>query len=245
MARQFFVPPEVITGEQIALPAEVAHHMRSVLRMQPDDEVLLLDGRGGHYRCRLLDLGRHGGAAAIEEHWQRADTALPVRLLQAVPKGDRFDLVLQKGTELGMASFSPVWSQRSVPTADTDRDDKRQQRWQRIVTEAARQSRRPLLPSCAAPQSLAAALAATTEELRLMLWEEGSVPLATALPEKPPRDVALLVGPEGGFSAAEAQSARDAGFIPVHLGPRILRSETAGFAVLAILQYVYGDFGAR
>jgi len=245
MARQFFVPVEAISGAQVALPAETAHHMRSVLRMQPGDEVLLLDGSGGHYRCRLLDLGRNGGTATVEERWRQADSALPVRLLQAVPKGDRFDLVLQKGTELGMTAFTPVWSQRSVPTADADRDDKRLQRWRRIVAEAARQSRRPLLPSCEAPQPLASALKDSVEELRLMLWEEGSVPLATALPETAPRDVALLVGPEGGFSADEAQFARDAGFIPVHLGPRILRSETAGFAVLAILQYVYGDFGAR
>jgi len=219
--------------------------MRSVLRLPVGSDVLLLDGAGMHYRCRITALERQGGLAAIETRWREDETALPVRLLQAVPKGDRFDLVLQKGTELGIVAFSPVWSQRSVPAADPGRDAKRLQRWQRIVAEAARQSRRPRLPACSAPLPLDAALAATGEELRLMLWEEGSVPLAAALPSQPPRDVALLVGPEGGFSADEAGAARSAGFVPVHLGPRILRSETAGFAVSAILQYVYGDFGVR
>jgi len=245
MARRFFVSPDSIGEQDIVLPVEVAHHMRSVLRLVVGDEVVLLDGTGGLYRCRIAALERQGGRATIETRWRETETALPVRLLQAVPKGDRFDLVLQKGTELGIAAFTPVWSQRSVPAADPGRDAKRLQRWRRIVAEAARQSRRPCLPGCTAPQPLGAALATTGEELRLMLWEEGSVPLASALPPRPPRDVALLVGPEGGFSADEAQSARSAGFVPVHLGPRILRSETAGFAVSAILQYVYGDFGAR
>ncbi len=219
--------------------------MRSVLRLAVGTEVLLLDGAGGHYQCQLIELAVQGGRAEIIRHWRESESALPVRLLQGVPKGDRFDLILQKGTELGIAAFTPVWSQRSIPAPAAGRDEKRLQRWQRIIAEAARQSRRPLLPACAAPQPLASALAATTEELRLMLWEEGSQPLATALPAIPPRDVALLVGPEGGFSAAEAQVATAAGFQPVHLGPRILRSETAGFAVSAILQYVYGDFGVR
>jgi len=245
VARRFFVPPAGVGDEFVNLPTELVHHLRSVLRLAVGVEVLLLDGCGGHYQCHLTDLTPQGGRAVIDNRWTETETALPVRLLQGVPKGDRFDLILQKGTELGISAFTPVWSQRSIPAPATGRDEKRLQRWQRIIAEAARQSRRPLLPSCAAPQPLASALATTGEELRLMLWEEGSQPLATALPQNRPRDVALLVGPEGGFSADEATAAVAAGFQPVHLGPRILRSETAGFAVSAILQYVYGDFGVR
>jgi 16S rRNA (uracil1498-N3)-methyltransferase len=118
-------------------------------------------------------------------------------------------------------------------------------RWQRIIQEATRQSRRPLLPRLEELRPLAQALAQTNEALRLMLWEEGSIPLNAALPPEPPASCALLVGPEGGFSAAEAQSAQHAGFIPVSLGKRILRTETAGMAVAAVLQNRYGDFGTR
>ncbi|MEZ4483640.1 MAG: RsmE family RNA methyltransferase [Syntrophotaleaceae bacterium] len=121
--------------------------------------------------------------------------------------------------------------------------EQRCQRWQRIVGEAARQSRRPLLPAVATPRPLIEALADCGEELRLMLWEDGSRPLAETLPTVAPASIALLVGPEGGFTTEEARTAAKTGFQPVHLGPRIMRSETAGFAVAAILQYHYGDLG--
>ena len=160
-------------------------------------------------------------------------------------KGDKMEMILQKGTELGINSFSPVWSERSIPAATSGRETKKRQRWQRIVTEAARQSRRPILPCCDPPRPLEAVLDDCNAELKLMLWEEGSQPLSQILKTEPPRDVALLVGPEGGFSPQEAEMARSHGFLPVHLGARILRTETAGFAVSAVLQYLYGDLGTR
>ena len=124
-------------------------------------------------------------------------------------------------------------------------ESKKQQRWHRIVNEAAPHSRRPILPSCEPARPLRTALADCDAELKLMLWEEGSQPLREVLTTQPPKKVALLVGPEGGFSPQEAQMARAHGFTPVRLGSRILRTETAGFAVSAVLQYLYGDFGAR
>jgi 16S rRNA (uracil1498-N3)-methyltransferase len=123
------------------------------------------------------------------------------------------------------------------------RADKKKLRWQRIVAEAARQSKRAVLPICDSPITLETALKGCHEELKLMLWEEESLPLADRLPEKTPVNAAILVGPEGGFSQEEADLARASGFLPVSLGPRILRTETAGFAVTAVLEYLYGDFG--
>jgi 16S rRNA (uracil1498-N3)-methyltransferase len=123
------------------------------------------------------------------------------------------------------------------------RGAKRLERWERIVREAAGQCRRSHLPRLVPPQPFAAALAACDEELRLLLWEEESRPLAEVLPPAPPRSVALLIGPEGGLTVAEVAAARAAGFVPVRLGPRILRTETAGLAAAAVLQYLYGDLG--
>lgn len=242
--RRFFVPPENLRIDPVPLTEEIVHHLGAVLRLPIGAEILLLDGAGGLCRCRIESLGRRGGTARRLECWREVESALPVRLLQGVPKGDKMDLVLQKGTELGLVAFTPVLAERSIPVPAAERGEKRRQRWERIIREAAQQSRRAQLPRLGAVLPLAEALGACGEELRLLLWEEESRPLAEVLPAAAPRDVAVLVGPEGGFSAAEVAAARGAGFVPVGLGPRILRSETAGLAIAAVLQYLYGDLGS-
>jgi 16S rRNA (uracil1498-N3)-methyltransferase len=245
MIRNFFIPADAINNDIITLTQEVANHIGIVLRLRKGDEIFLLDGTGNHYRCTIERLTKQTGEARIIEQWLIKELTVPLHLIQALPKGDKMQMILQKGTELGINRFSPIWSERSVQTQASGREIKKQQRWQRIVTEAARQSRRPILPSCAPTRPLQIALADCNAELKLMLWEEGSQPLREVLQEQPPAEIALLVGPEGGFSPQEAQIAQTHGFIPVRLGSRILRTETAGFAVSAVLQYLYGDFGAR
>jgi len=242
--RRFFVPPENLQLDPVPLTEEIVHHLGAVLRLQTGDEIMLLDGQGRLCRCRLESLGRRAGTARVLECRQETEGALPVRLLQGLPKGDKMDLVLQKGTELGFSAFTPVLAERSIPALSADRGEKRRQRWERIIREAAQQSRRAHLPRLDAVLPLAAALQECGEDLRLLLWEEESRPLAEVLPAAAPRDIAVLVGPEGGFSAAEVAVARRAGFVPVSLGPRILRSETAGLAMAAVLQYLYGDLGS-
>ena len=241
---RFFVSPETLETDDVRLSEEIVHHLRTVLRREAGEIIQLLDGTGGICRCRVETLGKKGGLALILERGRMEDTAFPIHLFQALPKGDKIDLVLQKGTELGVSSFTVVLAGRSVPVLSAEREDKRQQRWQRIVQEAARQCQRPVLPRLGPALPLAEALVACTEELKLMLWEDESLPLVEALPEGRPGSAAVLVGPEGGFSAEEAAAARKAGFIPVRCGPRILRSETAGFAIASVLQYLYGDLGA-
>lgn len=241
--RRFFVPPRDLTGEEVTLSGETLHHL-GVLRLSAGEEILLLDGLGTLCRCRIEYLDRRSGKALVLSRWSEEESAFPVRLLQALPKGDKMDLILQKGTELGITVFTPVLAGRSVTRTAAGQEEKRLARWERIVREAARQCRRPRLPHLMTPLSLAGALEGCSADLRLMLWEAESRPLADVLPEAPPRDAAILVGPEGGFSPQEAEKARKMGFIPVRIGPRILRTETAGFAVAAILQYLYGDLGA-
>jgi len=220
--RRFFVPPEMLAEAIVPLTGEVLHHLAVVLRLSVGDEIVLLDGRGTLCRCKIILLQKKAGQATVMERWQEQDTAFPIHLLQALPKGDKMDLILQKGTELGIRRFSPLLSHRSIPKLAPQKAEQRCQRWQRIVSEAARQSRRPLLPEVGAPRSLIEALTDSHEEVRLMLWEEGSRPLTEALPAEAPASIALLVGPEGGFTAEEAQTAAKAGFQPIHLGPRIM-----------------------
>jgi 16S rRNA (uracil1498-N3)-methyltransferase len=238
---RFFLPPEAFGRNEAVLPDDVAHHLKTVLRLSVGDELLLLDGLGSLFHCRLDALGKHAATALILKRWSEQETALPLQLIQSLPKGDKMELVLQKGTELGITAFSPVLSERGIPQHSDERRSKRQQRWQKIVREAARQCRRPILPRLDEVQPLVRVLTDCTASLRLMLWEEESLPLSAALPEAPPSSVAILVGPEGGFSDREAALARQHNFQPVRIGPRILRSETAGFAVASILQYIYGD----
>lgn len=241
--RRFFVPPQVFVDNEVTLPDDVAHHLKAVLRLTVGDELLLLDGRGTLFHCRLTALDKRGTTARILDHWSEQDTALPVQLIQALPKGDKMELVLQKGTELGINVFSPVLSERGIPQPSDQRRSNRRQRWQKVIQEAARQCCRPILPRLDEAQPLVRVLTDCQAGLRLMLWEEESLPLSATLPQTPPDSVAILVGPEGGFTSNEAELARRHGFQSVRIGPRILRSETAGFAVASILQYLYGDLG--
>lgn len=242
---RFFVLPEELAGERVPLTGEVLHHLATVLRMRPGEELELLDGNGLICHCRIVSLARQQGEARVLGRRRAEEQPFPVQLLQALPKGDKLDLVLQKGTELGIHRFVPVLTGRSIPVRDPSREEKRLLRWRRIVREAARQCRRPIIPEVAAPCSLKTAMAGVGEGLRLVLWEEESRPLADLLGAARPAGVTILVGPEGGFAAAEIQLAAAAGFVPVRIGPRILRSETAGFAAAAIVQYVYGDLGEQ
>ena len=236
---RFFLPPADLAGDLLLITGDPLHHLRAVLRLTPGDEVLLLDGTGNCCRARLATVGRDQATATPLSRWTETEHPCPLRLLQALPKGDKFDLVLQKGTELGVTAFQPLLSGRGVARPETGRTA----RWERIIREAARQSRRPCLPELAPLQPLADALATVREPLRLVLWEDGARPLGEILPAQRPAGVAVLVGPEGGFPATEIAGVVAAGFVPVHLGPRILRTETAGLAVAAVLQYLYGDWG--
>ena len=151
--RRFFVPADVLAADRPTLPEEVVRHL-TVLRLGAGEEILLLDGEGAVARCRLTALGRRTGEAEVLARWREIDTAFPVTLLQALPKGEKMELVLQKGTELGIAGFVPVVAGRSVALPPAGRGEARRERWERVVREAARQSRPPCLPSLCAPGPL-------------------------------------------------------------------------------------------
>ena len=247
LMRRFFIQRSMVTDGVVNVSGELVRHLIKVLRLKVGDRMILADGEGAEYEGVLASVEGERAYVRITESMPLPDVAaIPeISLLQGIPKGDRMELILQKGAELGVNRFVPLLSSRAIPRLTGDKAMERVRRWERIVSEAARQSRRSDIPQVGAIVSLAEALVVADQEVKLLLWEGESLRgLREVVESRPaPVSVALLVGPEGGFSPEEVAQAKAAGFIPVTLGPRILRTETAGLAVLAILQYVWGDVG--
>ena len=236
--RRFVLPGITgVVGDCIDLPADLRRHLFTVLRLLPGEEVQLLDGAGLLLRVHLQSDQKANVLASARV----GEPPLALNLIQGVAKGEKLELVLQKGTELGVGSFQLTQMERSVGRIKSDRQEKRLQRWQKIVQEAARQCGQPWLPRLEVASDFRAVVTSSAADLKLMLWEEGSSPLPDLLPQQAPASASVIVGPEGGISPREAEIARAAGYLPVRLGPRILRTETAGLAIMSILQYLYGD----
>jgi len=241
--RRFFLPPDLLQHEDVCLPAELLQHLK-VLRISVGERIELFDGRGQRVQALITGLHKSSGQARVEQRRQEPRPPLALRLIQGIPKGSKIDLVLQKGTELGISRFSPVYCQHGDVKPAADRLAGRSERWQKITREAARQSGRCHLPQLDEPIALGTLLPRVEDEVLLVPWEQGGEPLHDHLQNKRPRGITFLIGPEGGLADDEVALARDFGFQAVSLGPRILRSETAGIAVASILQYLFGDLGS-
>lgn len=245
--RRFFVPPGSLDRRTVTIEGELHHHMIRVLRLKAGMPVLLADGEGHEARGTINQVGKENLTVALEGEALLAETGTgpAITLYQGLPKGDKLELILQKGTELGAAAIVPFQAARSVSRVSAAQSDNKLERWQRIADEAARQSQRASLPRISFAGSFGEMLRSATQPLKLLLWEEEQETLLrTVLAGRTaPESVAVIVGPEGGLSEEEARQARDNGFIPVSLGSRILRTETAGLAILSILQFHWGDLG--
>jgi 16S rRNA (uracil1498-N3)-methyltransferase len=239
-------------GGAVELPPRIARQVAAVLRLRPGDPLVVFDGSGGEWTAELCAVGRRGSAARLLEHRPlHTEPALRVTLCPALLKADHFDWVLQKGTELGVAEFRPIVTDRVVAADRRDypggagRDHSAErgaprakfERWQRIVMEAAEQSGRAVVPRVHPPAPLATALRRHCGA-RLVCWEgERCRPFVDALGQAlaaDARGVDLYIGPEGGFTPEEARAAAEAGAQTVSLGPRTLRSETAAVAAVAL-----------
>ncbi|MCP3982415.1 MAG: 16S rRNA (uracil(1498)-N(3))-methyltransferase [bacterium] len=228
-------------GERIALPREEAHHVARVLRLREGESLSLFDGRGLERRATVVAIA---GAAVEVETGEKIETSveapLDVHLFQGRCRHDRVEWLLQKGTEVGLSAVNLFRCERAeggVPSAG------RLGRWNRILAEACKQSGRRVLPELEADAELPLEL---PDGVLALLLDTGPEvpPLADALERMPPPDaVWLAVGPEGGFSAEEAAAARDAGWCSVSLGPRVLRTETAGLTAAALVLHRWGDLG--
>lgn len=231
-------------GVELALPDTIAHQARDVLRLAPGDSLRLLDGVGGEYPAEVTAMDRKRVVVRLgERETGRADPAVRVVLCQGMLKAAKYEWVLQKGTELGVAAFMPLLCERAVATTEEASESKRL-RWAKIVAEALEQCGGTRLPELAAPRPLMHALAALPPgAVALIPWEEGAArPLRAALQDAVTAaggvasvsEVHLFIGPEGGFSPGEVALAERAGAIPVTLGPRVLRAETAAIAAATL-----------
>lgn len=244
MAYRFFVPPDSITPPLVTLPGDIAHQVRSVLRLRPGDEIVLLDGTGRAWRVALAQIDKKAVQGQIKEPYLiESEPELRLTLYQGMLKGQKFEWVLQKGTELGVSTFVPVICQRSV-VREREAIHKKFGRWQEIIREAAEQSGRGRLPHLEPPLLADEAFHhAQNAALRVMPWEEaGETMLKTVLAGGPVQNIALFIGPEGGFTAQEARLAQENGVHLVTLGPRILRAETASLAVCAAIFYEMNEW---
>jgi 16S rRNA (uracil1498-N3)-methyltransferase len=246
---RFFVPAESLQRDHVELSRELSRRVRHVLRLRPGDRVILLDGRGGECEAVLEDVaGPSVRATVVARREGLSEPKTRVILYQSIVKGDRFDWVLEKGTEIGVSKFVPLLSRRSVVQVRPERSERRE-RWQRIVIESAEQCGRSRLPELA-PAAHLDDVVSSAEGLRLLPWEnEGRTTLRQelrrALAEgEEIAGVSIFIGPEGGFAQEEVDQAIALGARVVSLGPRTLRSETAGIVAAAAVLYELGELGA-
>ncbi len=241
-APRFYVSAPLASGARLALPESAAHHAARVLRLRIGDAVTLFSGEGGEYGASIIAIGKRAVEVEIGAHLAiERESPLTIDLVQALSSGERMDATLQKAVELGVHSITPVMSERSVVRLQGERADRRAAHWQQVAVSACEQCGRNRVPEVRPLLSLTAFLSAPRPAALRWVLLPGADAALRDLP-RPQQPIELLVGPEGGFSAAEAGRAQQAGFVPVRLGPRVLRTETAAPALLAAVQALWGDF---
>lgn len=241
-APRIYTEQPLAAGTQVALAAGPAHHIAKVLRMQPRQPLLLFNGDGCEYAAHIAAIDKRDvivnvdGATAVER-----ESPLAVHLGIAISKGERMDWVVQKAVELGVTDITPLVSERVEVRLQGERADKKLQHWQGVAIAACEQCGRSRLPRLHSIAPFHEWLGNVQAERKFVLHHRSPQPLQTH--EARPRSAALLIGPEGGLSAAEIASADHAGFAELQLGPRVLRTETAPLVALSVLQYLWGDLG--
>jgi 16S rRNA (uracil1498-N3)-methyltransferase len=243
--RRFTLQPEQLAGGRVTFDADESHHLTRVLRLRAGDTVLATDGRGRDFTVRLESVGEAATGTVLAEAAGVAPSPLAITLIQGVPKGDKMEAIVRAATELGVARVRPALCARTIVRLEPGRWRDRARRWQRVAREAAKQCRRAVLPEVEPPRPLSEWLAAAEpSDLALCLWEGEGTPLRRLLASAAsPRTALIVIGPEGGLAPEEVDTAARHGFTPTSLGPRILRTETAGPAIAAILQSRFGDLG--
>ncbi len=236
---RFFLTDTPLLVNRVVDLTPLAHQLHKVLRLQPGEIVILLDNQGREYAVSLTAVqARYAAGAVLTQSANQAEPSTHLTLYQCSLKADKFEWVLQKGTELGVSCFVPVISERSIvrPAAALL---KKYERWRAILREAAEQCGRGRIPTLLDPVDWPAAVAHATG-LKLLPWETvhqsaPALPTVANVNRQHPQLIALLIGPEGGISEGEAVQAQAAGWQPVSLGPRILRAETAALAAVTLI----------
>ncbi len=242
MIPRFFCPFPLHPGATVALAAEAAHHALKVLRVGAGDTAILFDGRGGQWRATLHPAGKSLRATleTFEDH--DPEPPLVLTLVQALPASDKMDFVVQKAVELGVVRIQPVAAKRSVIRLSGERAERRVEHWRNIAIAACEQSGRNRVPSVAPILDLPQYLGIAARENALRFVCAPGVAGSLRDLGKPDVPVSLLIGPEGGFEDGELLAAHAAGFSPLRLGPRVLRTETAGLGAVAAMMALWGDW---
>ena len=240
---RFFAEPGNIGEKEIIITGADVNHIRNVLRMRADEEVLIADGRGAEYRCKLTDIGEN--EVRVQILWKldgNAELTSAVTLFQGLPKSDKMDLIVQKCVELGVARIVPVSTKRAVVKLDAKKEQTRLKRWNTISESAAKQSGRGVIPEVSGVMTFGKALEEAKKLDVLLIPYERAENMAETRRVmgsiQPGQSVGIFIGPEGGFEESEVEEAVVAGAQAITLGKRILRTETAGLAVMAMLGYL-------
>lgn len=235
---RLYVSPEKLHGSRATIDEAAHRHLIKVLRLAPGAAIQIFDGAGTVIEARIESVGKSSVEITLGERFLVPLPRCTITLLQSLPRGERMDFIVQKTTELGVAHIVPVLSEYGMVKPPSTR----RRRWQTIAEEAARQCGRADVPNIADCLALGPALApfAGKEGARFVLWEGERTRAFRAALAAGPREVVLLVGPEGGFAHAEVAAASEAGFEPVSIGPRILRAETAAMVAVALAQAAAG-----
>jgi len=245
-SRRFFIRPEEIEHGFVRLTGDEAHHLRSVLRLAAGEEITLFDGTGNRFLARIDTISKTLVSATVISQGRSPLPKVRVELGQALLKGQKMELILQKITELGIDAIRPFFAEHGLQKIQTD---SKIERWERIVLEACKQCDRAMPPRIHLPRKISELHNEIPPyDLKLFFWEQESrqtLDEVLAGQEGKISSALFLVGPEGGFSAAEAAEAQAKGFLPVSLGSRILRAETATIAASAILQFMLGNLSPQ
>lgn len=233
---RFFLKLPLTVGSRVTLPRRPSRQIGNVLRLQPADQIRLFNGDGAEYYASIVEITRSEVTAQVERSEPGVELPRPpIHLALAMIKSDRFEWALQKITELGVSRIIPMVTEHSVISLRVDREERRQQRWGRIAIEAAEQSGRRDVPVIDQVRSFADVIEDRHAAQLVLLWEDDTTTPLTMLALDPGRPVVLMIGPEGGFSSSEVETARAAGITTASLGRLTLRSETAAVSAVAML----------
>lgn len=247
--KRFFIDPSEIKKSTPAIRGKDVLHIRRVLRLQTGDRIILIDGRGNEYEAAISQLfDDYIHVKIFQKYTPHSEPTVRIILMQAFLKEKKMDMIVRSLTEIGISALVPVFSDRAIPRLDETRISSRIERWNKIAKESLKQCRRTIALEFAQPMLFRQAIHAENDaDLKVIFWENETRPLTTLIAseiEKPSK-IAIMLGPEGGFSQNEIDLAKSAGFVSASLGPRILRAETAALASCVLIQYLYGDMGQK
>ncbi|RYZ98585.1 MAG: 16S rRNA (uracil(1498)-N(3))-methyltransferase [Moraxellaceae bacterium] len=230
----------LIENSLVDLPEAQSHYLSKVLRMQNGRELIVFNGEGGEYSAEIVGISKKTVSVQLKKFSaENRQSHLQLELAIGISRGERMDWVLQKATELGVTKITPLITERTEVKLSGERADKKNQHWHQILISACEQSQRNLLPELSEPVLLENWLATCTAEYKFVLHHRDSRGLPAAIKTE---SVVLLIGPEGGLSEEEITLAIQENFLPLTLGPRVLRTETAPIAAISLVQYLWGDF---